>query len=68
MKSNTTFPPLEHETRTVVPTEAAAFYLCRRPQTMRLWACSESGPIRPTRIHGRLAWKVADLRRLLGVA
>ena len=27
----------------------------------------ENGPIRPMRVHGRLAWPVADLRRVLGV-
>jgi hypothetical protein len=41
--------------------------LSREPQTLRVWACRENGPIRPMRINGRLAWKVADLRRLLGV-
>lgn len=62
------FPPLELETRTHVSTAQAAFYLNRRPQTMRVWACLENGPIRPHRIMGRLAWPVADLRRTLGVA
>lgn len=59
--------PLAHETRTALPTPEAAYHLNRAPQTMRLWACREDGPIRPLRINGRLAWRVADLRRLLGV-
>lgn len=63
-----TFPPLERVNRPTVDTAAAAFYLNRRPQTMRGWACSEEGPLRPLRINGRLAWQVADLKRLLGVA
>ena len=62
------FPPLEQVTRPTVPTEQAAYYLNRRPQTLRGHACKEDGPIRPIRINGRLAWPVAELRRVLGVA
>lgn len=56
------------ETRAALPTNEAAFHLNRAQQTMRLWAMNESGPLRPLRINGRLAWKTADLRALLGVA
>ena len=66
--SNTHLPPLEAVTRPAVTTEEAAFYLSRRPQTLRCWACHEDGPIRPLRINGRLAWPVAELRKLLEVA
>ncbi|HQQ69095.1 MAG TPA: hypothetical protein PLL92_02130 [Alicycliphilus sp.] len=38
------FPPLELVNRPTVPTEQAAHYLLRRPQTMRGWACQENGP------------------------
>lgn len=62
------FPPLELVTRPTVPTPQAAYYLDRRPQTLRGWACNEDGPLRPIRLNGRLAWKVSDLRNLLGVA
>ena len=62
------FPPLESVTRPTVDTAAAAFFLNRRPQTMRAWACLENGPLRPIRINGRLAWPVSELRRVLGVA
>jgi hypothetical protein len=62
------FPPLEHESRPAVPTEQAAHYLNRRPQTLRCWAMREDGPLRPVRINGRLAWPVSELRRVLGVA
>lgn len=62
------FPPLEQITRPNVPTEQAAYYLDRRPQTMRIWAMREDGPLRPMRINGRLAWPVSELRRVLGVA
>ncbi|MEJ7805345.1 MAG: DNA-binding protein [Telluria sp.] len=47
------------------PTEVAAFHLNRKEQTLRKWACYEDGPLRPVRINGRLAWRVADLRKLL---
>lgn len=62
------FPPLESVTRPTVPTEQAAYYLNRRPQTCRAWACLENGPVRPIRINGRLAWSVAEIRTVLGVA
>lgn len=67
MQTATQFPPLEQVTKPAVDTEAAAYYLNRRPQTLRIWAMREH-PIRPIRIHGRLAWSVADIKRVLGVA
>jgi hypothetical protein len=48
------FPPLESVTRPTVDTAAAAYYLNRKPQTCR--------------IMGRLAWSVAEIRAVLGVA
>lgn len=59
---------LDRETRTAVDTATAAYHLSRRPQTLRGWACKEDGPLRPVRVHGRLAWPVAELRRVLGVS
>jgi hypothetical protein len=61
----TGFLPLDQETRSHVDTATAAFHLNRKEQTMRSWACLENGPIRPTRINGRLAWAVADIKRVL---
>lgn len=55
----------QHELPEVLPTNQAAAAINRAPQTLRKWACLENGPIRPIRIHGRLAWKVADLKNLL---
>ncbi len=49
----------------IVSTDEAARLLNRTPQTLRKWSCLESGPIRPLRINGRLAWRVADLRAVL---
>jgi hypothetical protein len=61
--------PLEQEARANLPTSEAAFHLNRAEQTLRLWAMrGGAGPLRPLRINGRLAWPVAELRKLLGVA
>jgi hypothetical protein len=62
----TVFEPLERVGRPTVSTAAAAYYLNRRPQTLRSWACNDDGPIRPIRINGRLGWPVSKLRQLLG--
>ncbi|MDR3411288.1 MAG: hypothetical protein P4L87_10150 [Formivibrio sp.] len=51
--------------RDTLPTNEAAIAINRASQTLRKWACLENGPIRPIRIHGRLAWRVADLAALL---
>jgi hypothetical protein len=61
-----TYPPLSAVTQPNIPTVQAAFYLCRKPQTLRIWASKESGPLRPVRIYGRLAWRVADIKALTG--
>jgi hypothetical protein len=61
------FVPLDREQRTHIDTASAARHLGRRPQTMRVWASTEQGPIRPVRINGRLSWPVAEIRQLLGV-
>lgn len=61
--------PLDRETRVTIPTHEAALHLNRRPQTLRHWAMRDgSGPVRPIRINGRLAWSVASIRTVLGVA
>lgn len=62
--------PLEREMRSAIPTIEAARHLSRQPQTLRAWASRETGPLRPIRVNGRLAWPVAEIRRLLakGVA
>lgn len=58
---------LESVTTPTVTTAAAAHYLNRRPQTLRIWAMRQY-PIRPINVNGRLAWPVADIRRTLGVS
>jgi hypothetical protein len=62
-----TFVPLGFESRPTVDTAAAAHYLHKAQQTLRIWACRENGPIRPIRVGAHLHWRTADIRRLLGV-
>ena len=63
----TAFIPLDKEARTHVSTKVMCHHLGRKEQTARGWACHEDGPLRPLRVNGRLAWAVADIKRLLGV-
>ena len=62
------YPPLEQVNKPNLKTEEAAYYLNRRPQTLRGWACLENGPIRPRRIGGLLAWPTAGVKELAGLA
>ena len=61
------FQSIERITLAAVPTEQAAFYLNRKPQTLRIWAMHENGLIRPLRINGRLAWPVKEIKKVLGM-
>jgi hypothetical protein len=61
------FIPLDQESRTHVSTAVMCHHIGRKEQTARGWACHEDGPLRPIRVNGRLAWPVADIRRILGV-
>ena len=61
--------PLEQVTRPNLTTAEAAFYLNRRPQTLRAWACHENFPdgLRCRRIGGLLAWPTVEVKALAGV-
>ena len=61
------YQPLAQVDRPNLKTDEAAFYLNRRPQTLRAWACLENGPLRPRRINGLLAWNTAEVKALAGV-
>lgn len=63
-----TYPPLHSVATPTLTTAEAAFYLGRRPSTLRVWSQTDSGPLRPARIHGRLAWSTAKVRDLLAAA
>ena len=60
--------PLELVNKPNLTTAECAFYLNRRPQTLRGWACLETGPIRPRRISGLLAWNTEEVKELAGIA
>lgn len=60
--------PLNSENRAALTTKETAAHLGRKPQTLRVWAMREDGPIRPVRVHGRLLWPTSEIRKLLGVA
>jgi predicted DNA-binding transcriptional regulator AlpA len=64
--ANDIYPSLVQITRPIVTTREAAFYLNLSAQTLWLWACKETGPIRPIRIGRRLGWLVKDLIKLTG--
>lgn len=50
-------------------TKEAAEILRLSPQTLRRWACYESGPIKPVRVcRGQLRWRGGDLNRVTGAA
>ena len=59
------FGPIENETRSHVDTACAAFWLNRKPQTLRGWASKQNGPVLPSLVSDRLAWPVADIKRVL---
>lgn len=61
------FPPLQSVTKPSLTTEESAYYLNRKPQTLRIWAMKENGLIRPLRINGRLAWPVREIKKVLGM-
>ncbi|WP_371436609.1 hypothetical protein [Polaromonas sp.] len=67
-KPRAVYPPLGAVTKPNVTTAELAYYIDREPQTIRGWASTGKGPIQCMRISGRLAWPVAALKTLLGVA
>ena len=64
------YPSLSLETRPCISTEQAAYYLNRRPQTLRWWACYDMLPpgLDVKRVNGRLAWNTDSVRKVLGVS
>ena len=65
---NAPYPPLEQVTKPNLTTGELAYYLNRRPQTLRGWACrSGTGPTQAKRVGGILAWSTAEAKALAGV-
>ncbi|GAA4352940.1 hypothetical protein GCM10023165_42790 [Variovorax defluvii] len=68
MRPDIALIPLEKEVRATLTTAEAAAHLNRAEQTLRFWAMGTvKSPIQPRRVNGRLAWPVAELKKLLGV-
>ena len=66
---NAPYPPLGLVTKPNLTTAELAYYLNRRPQTLRGWASrSGTGPMVPKRIGGMLAWPTSLAKTLAGVA
>lgn len=63
------FPPLEQETRPVIPTAQAAHYLTFVPGTLREQHMrgTYDPRLKPIKIGNRIAWSVAGIRSILGV-
>ena len=61
------YQPLERVTRPVLTTKEFAHYANIAEQTAWVWACKESGPIRPIRIGRRLGWPTDAVKKLCGV-
>jgi hypothetical protein len=51
--------------KVLLTTEEASALLRLTPQTLRRWACEDSGPIKPRRIGSRLRWPLADIKNLM---
>lgn len=63
------FPPLELVTKPTLTTAEYAYYTGIAPQTARIHACKEAGPLRPIRVPGSslLRWPTAATKKLVGV-
>ena len=61
------YQPLELVTRPVLTTKELCHYANIAEQTAWVWACKESGPIRPIRIGRRLGWPTKAVKQLCGV-
>lgn len=62
------YPPLESVTRPNLTTKELCHYANIAEQTAWVWACKESGPVRPIRIGRRLGWPTKAVKQLCGVA
>ena len=61
-------PPLALVNKPNLTTAETAYYLNRSAQTLRVWACrTGTGPMKPTRVGGLLAWNTAEVKVLAGV-
>jgi hypothetical protein len=64
-KSKYPFPATCATIRATMTTAEAAAALNRKPTTLTKWAWAGTGPIKPIRIYGRLAWPSDEIAALL---
>lgn len=62
------YPPLELVTKPNLTTKEFCHYANLALQTAWLYACKETGPVRPIRIGRRLNWPTAAVKQLCGVS
>lgn len=64
------FVALELVTKPTLSTAEYAYYIGIAPQTARIHACKECGPLRPIRLPGSslLRWSTLATKKLVGVA
>lgn len=62
------FPSLETVTKPNLTTKEFCHYANLAEQTAWLYACKETGPIRPIRIGRKLNWPTNEVKKLCGVA
>ena len=55
----------ENYESTLLKTEEAAELLRLKPQTLRKWACTGYGPIKPIKIGFSLRWKRSEIEYLM---
>lgn len=67
VKNQQQFPLIETSTSPTVDTATGAHYPSRAEQTLRKRECIEIAPLSPTRANSRLAWCLANIKRILGV-
>lgn len=66
-KDKMNYPLLQSLEKPILTTKEAAFYLNRKPQTLRHWSHKKTGDILPLVINGRLGWRVDDIKKLFGI-
>ena len=60
------YPPISKVTAPTVGADQAAFYLNRKPETLRKYAKMERPPIVPLKYGRQYLFRVADIKSLIG--
>ena len=60
------YPPISKVTAPTVGADQAAFYLNRKPETLRKYAKMETPPIKPVKYGRQYLFRVADIKAIVG--